>query len=181
MLIKLEHAHLDLILEWRNDPNVRRNMYSNHLITKEEHIAWFNSLQNDPSCQYFVFCRLGVPRGVIYFTNLEPFPHQAMWGFYGAPLAPKGNGVLMELDALEFAFKTLKLPKLNCEVLSTNKHVINLHSKAGFETEGLFRDYHFDGEHYVSVVRMGMLRTQWPSAKKILEARIAKLNDGITP
>ena len=32
---------LSLILEWRNSPKVRKNMYSQHEITIKEHLKWW--------------------------------------------------------------------------------------------------------------------------------------------
>ena len=174
MLTELEDSHLSLILCWRNEQNVRQNMYSTEHITEEEHQNWFYSMRSDPARRYFLFLLNGKPTGVIYFTNMMPFNQQTMWGFYGAPDAPIGNGLHMEFEALEFAFIELSLPKLNCEVIGTNKKVINLHLKTGFQQEGLLRDYHFDGHRYVDVVRLGMVRSQWPKAKRLLTKRILR-------
>lgn len=175
MLTELRAEHLPLVLSWRNDPSVRKNMYTYRNITLQEHEAWFDSMQRDPSQRCLLFSLNKKPTGVINFKNLTPFNQQTMWGFYGAPDAPRGNGLHMELEALEFAFVDLSLPKLNCEVIATNKKVINLHRKAGFQEEGLFRDYHFDGSQYVDVVRLSMLSSQWPQAKRELNARLSSL------
>ena len=174
MLTELLAEQLPLVLKWRNDPAVRQNMYSYEEISPQEHARWFHSMQTDPGRQYFIFSCAGKPTGVVYFTNLMPFNQQAMWGFYSAPGAPRGTGLQMELEALDFAFIDLSLQKLNCEVIATNKKVINLHRKTGFQDEGLFRDYHFDGHRYIDVVRLGMIRSEWPQAKKALTDRIIR-------
>jgi len=172
MLIKLTAEHLDLILQWRNDINVRENMYSTHVIDEGEHQAWFRSVEKDSSKQYFLFQYNEKPYGVIYFYGLAPFSWQAMWGFYGATNAPRGNGLLMELSALEYAFNSLDLQKLNCEVIASNQRVINLHLKTGFKEEGRFRNFHFDGKILHDVVRLGMIAKEFPEARDNLLARI---------
>ncbi len=82
----------------------------------------------------------------------------------------------MEYDAINYAFETLKLHKLNCEVIAYNKAVINLHKKTGFVEEGLFRDFHFYKAKYFDVIRLGMLDSEWLQAKIYLEKRMAILN-----
>ena len=46
---------LSLVLEWRNAPDVRKNMYTSHEITLDEHRVWFESVKNDGRKKYFVF------------------------------------------------------------------------------------------------------------------------------
>ena len=177
MLIALTKEYLDLVLEWRNQANVRENMYSSHKITREEHVNWFAKIREDPSKRYFLFQHHNQLCGVIYFDRLLPFAGQATWGFYGAPDAPPGNGLRMELAALEYAFRSLKLHKLNCEVIATNRQVINLHLKTGFVEEGRFRDYFYDGSKFQDVVRLGIVEGEFPSARTRLCSRIAKLTE----
>ena len=55
-------------------------------------------------------------------------------GFYSAPGAPRGTGLQMELEALDFAFIDLSLQKLNCEVIATNKKVIDCIARQAFKT-----------------------------------------------
>ena len=40
----LTESERDLILPWRNAPEVRRNMYHGHPISPEEHRAWFERM-----------------------------------------------------------------------------------------------------------------------------------------
>jgi len=150
-------------------------MYTSHEISWQEHNDWFNSVQTDSTRLYFIYSDGGDDHGVVYFTDYKPQQAIAFWGFYASDKAPGGTGILMEYDALGYAFETLKLHKLNCEVISYNKAVINLHKKAGFIEEGLFRDYHYFEGRYFDVVRLGMLDSEWEQARDYLQKRIAQL------
>ena len=46
----------------------------------------------------------------------------------------------------------------------------------GFKEEGRFRDFHFDGQSYVDVVRLGILAKEWSAKREEIQTRIAKLN-----
>jgi RimJ/RimL family protein N-acetyltransferase len=70
----------------------------------------------------------------------------------------------------------LSLHKLNGEALVSNSASVNLHKKFGFTREGVFRDQHFDGTHYVDVIRFGLLSAEWEPQRDRLRARIAQLD-----
>lgn len=168
---------LRMVFSWRNTPEVRRNMYTHQEITWDEHVSWFERIDDDPACRYFIYVAENEAHGVVYFTELNQIHHNAFWGFYAGPLAPAGSGTVMEFLTLEMAFGEQGLHKLNCEVISYNQKVINLHKKNGFLVEGVFRDYHFDGEFYHDVIRFGMLQNEWFDVhRERLETRIQKLN-----
>ncbi|PSV46815.1 UDP-4-amino-4,6-dideoxy-N-acetyl-beta-L-altrosamine N-acetyltransferase [Photobacterium indicum] len=171
-LMELEESHLDMILEWRNAPEVRKNMYTNHVISTEEHYAWFNKLQNDKTKKYFVFIKDNVPVGVIGFTEINLIKDTASWAFYANPTAPRGTGSMMEFFALDYAFKELKLHKLRCEVLSFNQMVVKLHTKFGFKVEGELRDAFYDGEQYHDVCHLGIFPQEWKEIRESLKKKL---------
>jgi UDP-4-amino-4,6-dideoxy-N-acetyl-beta-L-altrosamine N-acetyltransferase len=174
----LAEKDLVLVRAWRNAPEVRRNMYSKHEITEAEHQSWFARLKDDDQSHWFIHeDAAGQPDGVVYFTQLQPANGSTFWGFYAGENAVRGIGTHMEFEALEKAFSEFGLHKLNCEVLVSNGQVVNLHKKFGFKEEGLFRDFHFNGESYVDVVRLGILATEWGGKREEMQARIAKLDE----
>lgn len=173
MLEPLTIEDLELVLQWRNQPVVRNNMYTSHEISAEEHKAWFAGLKNDPSRKWYVYSVEGEKYGVVYFTQCDEAKGNAFWGFYSGENAPLGTGLRMELEALELAFEVFGLHKLNCEVIAHNSVVVNMHKKVGFEEEGCFRDFYFDGEQYHDVIRLGMLAVEWPLCKEKLSKRLS--------
>jgi UDP-4-amino-4,6-dideoxy-N-acetyl-beta-L-altrosamine N-acetyltransferase len=176
-LRQITEDDLPLVRTWRNAPAVRRNMYTKHEITETEHRAWFSRLKDDAQSRWLIHENSeGRANGVVYFTQIQPSNRSAFWGFYAADTAPPGTGTRMEFDALDKAFLELGLHKLNCEVLVSNRQVVNLHMKFGFIEEGIFRDFHFDGKNYVNVVRLGILATEWASKREEIQTRITKLN-----
>jgi UDP-4-amino-4,6-dideoxy-N-acetyl-beta-L-altrosamine N-acetyltransferase len=175
-LRKLIENDLPLILTWRNNPDVRRFMYNNHAITKDEHQEWFARMEQNPQSLWYIHeDQKGNPDGVVYFTQYQIEKKNAFWGFYAAPSASAGTGIRLGLDALNEAFDVLRLHKLNTEVLSTNERSLHFHNKLGFRSEGIFRDSHFDGENYINIIRYGILQSEWPEKRPDVEQRIAKL------
>jgi len=142
-LRKIFDSELELMLSWRNAPSVRANMYTRHEITLEDHLVWWQAVQEREDQHYFIYeSEAGLPSGIVAFTLIDRVHSNSSWAFYAAPDAERGTGSKMEFLALEYAFEKLKLHKLHCEVLAFNQTVIKLHQKFGFSIEGVFRDQH---------------------------------------
>lgn len=152
---------LELMLSWRNSPSVRENMYTRHEISLEEHLAWWARLGVREDQAYFMYEADGRPLGVVAFTGVDRASRNSSWAFYASPDAPKGTGSKMEFLALDYAFGTLGLHKLYCEVLAFNAAVVKLHRKFGFTEEGIFREQHLVDDQYVDVHRLGILAVEW--------------------
>ena len=171
-LLPLEESHLQKILDWRNEPAVRQNMYTSREIIFAEHKRWFHSLAGDNSKAYFVAVIDGVECGVIGFSEINSVQGVAAWSFYTSPNALRGSGSLMEYYALDYAFNNLLLHKLRCEVLSFNKAVVKLHTKFGFLVEGQHRDAFFDGTKYHDIYHLGIFSNEWSEQRLIMQKKL---------
>lgn len=153
-------ADLERVLAWRNHPDVRRFMYTQHEISLGEHTRWFEKACKNPKRHLLVYENASTPLG---FINLHQFAPGGIadWGFYAAPDAPKGTGYLLGQAALQYAFIDLGLHKLCGQALAYNDRSVRFHQNLGFQQEGLLRQQHFDGQHYHDVVCFGLLASEW--------------------
>jgi UDP-4-amino-4,6-dideoxy-N-acetyl-beta-L-altrosamine N-acetyltransferase len=156
----MRHTDLERVLAWRNHPDIRRYMYTQHEIGLPEHHDWFNSAAQDPCQHLLIFELRGTALGFIKFSQLAG-SSIADWGFYIAPDAPQGSGRQLGNSACEYAFQQLDLHKICGQALELNERSINFHRRMGFQQEGFLRDQHFDGEHYHSIICFGLLRSEW--------------------
>lgn len=160
---------LDLVLEWRNAEDVRRNMYTHHVISPEEHSRWWQRVSIDPFSRLLIFEIDARPAGVVTFSRYTGKNGSATWAFYSGDRSRRGIGSQMERAALEYAFETLEVRRLECEVLDFNRPVVDFHLKHGFTLEGTRRDaYMRDGEHH-DIYCLSMLSTEWPRSKAIID------------
>ncbi|MFG6554308.1 UDP-4-amino-4,6-dideoxy-N-acetyl-beta-L-altrosamine N-acetyltransferase [Sulfitobacter sp. 1A16808] len=171
-LREIENSELEMIRSWRNAPEVRSKMYTQHEITSEEHQLWWSSVSVREDQAYFIYENSGVPLGVVSFTQMDKVSANCSWAFYSKPNAPKGSGSRMEYLALSRAFQEYNFHKLSCEVLDFNTAVIRLHKKFGFREEGVFREHHNIDGKYVDIVRLGLLSSEWDAARDELKAAL---------
>lgn len=157
-LREIKEGDLELMLAWRNHPDIRSSMFSQSVIEFDQHKAWFKreSEKNDSVWLLFIDYR-GLPAGIIYFTDIDRSSNHAFWGFYAAPGAPPGTGTRMGREALDYFFNILKLHKLNAEVLESNERSYAFHIKIGFKVEGVFRDHYLGSKGYESVTRFALI------------------------
>lgn len=151
---------LNMVLFWRNHPDVRKHMFTQHEIGIDEHQLWFDHVFEDPYKHLLIYELKRRPLGFVNFFSTGK-NGIAEWGFYASPEAPKGVGRNLGQLALNYAFGHLNFHKVCGRALKENERSIRMHMLLGFQQEGVFRDQHFDGERYRHVVCFGLLRTDW--------------------
>lgn len=176
-LTPLEKDDLETILAWRNAPTVRENMYTQDIITLEQHRSWWEKTQKKENAKYFLYKNNNVSFGVVAFTEIDTCHGHACWAFYADPTAPAGTGSWMELLAIDFALIELGLNKLYCEVLSYNVAVINKHKKFGFEVEGVFVDQFKGKEGYSDIIRLAIFGSVWRNKRTEILQKLKSIED----
>ncbi|WP_018145936.1 UDP-4-amino-4,6-dideoxy-N-acetyl-beta-L-altrosamine N-acetyltransferase [Thioalkalivibrio sp. AKL6] len=156
---------LEMVRAWRNHPDVRRFMYTQHTVERDEHEGWFEVAASNPDKNLLIFERGGVPSGFVNVTIADPSARRAEWGFYLAPNAEKGSGFLLGQLALGHVFRDLGQHKLCGEALAYNHRSIRFHERLGFRQEACLRDHHFDGNQFHDVIGFGLLATEWLEEK----------------
>lgn len=162
------------VLAWRNLPEVMQYMYSDHVITQEEHDAWFERMLGDPTKRYWIVQLDGQDVGVANITDIDFRNRSCFWAFYLASPSVRGRGVgsFVEYFVLRYVFDELELNKLSCEVFLFNDSVIDMHKKFGFREEGIFRAHIFKSGKFHDVMRLAILSTEWNSIRPEIEERL---------
>lgn len=158
----LQESDLDLLLQWRNHPQVSRHMFNPAVIEPSSHRRWFDKTRENPLIHAFVFERGTGPAGFVRLDQRSPDQRLGEWGFYAAPDAPRGTGRLMGAAAITHAFEVLNWHRVAGWTLANNERSIKMHLALGFRQEGLMREHHQIGNTFVDVCCFGLLRSEWP-------------------
>jgi UDP-4-amino-4,6-dideoxy-N-acetyl-beta-L-altrosamine N-acetyltransferase len=125
-LVPLCKEHLQTVWQWRNSQRVRSNMHNADLISHEEHLDWFNALQNDLTRQSWIYCQHQRPVGLLNFTDV--LSKHVQWGGYlGETDVLPGSGLVLEWAALQWASTYTHCVTLDAQVLSFNISALKLH------------------------------------------------------
>jgi UDP-4-amino-4,6-dideoxy-N-acetyl-beta-L-altrosamine N-acetyltransferase len=151
---------LPMVLTWRNHPEVRRFMLTQHEISLREHTQWFHSALQDTTRRLLIVQENDTPIGYVQFSGVAPGAI-ADWGFYALPDAPKGTGLKIGTSALDHAFGQLKLHKVYGQAISSNKASICFHERLGFKREAELRDHKRINDKYYTLIGFGLLGDEW--------------------
>ena len=166
---------LELVLRWRNSDRVRENMYKKHVISPDEHLAWFERESVNRKSQLLIFEYRKQPLGVVNFTNIDFENQTCTWGFYiGADDAPRGSGSAMGFLALERIFEQFNIAEVLGEVLSFNEDSLRFHRRLGFEEKTLLSGHKPRSGDTAGVIRLVLSADGWSRIKPELAARFFK-------
>lgn len=175
LLRKMATSDLDMIRSWRNNPDVRRFMYTRHEISKDEHTLWWQRVSELNNFVSLIFEYNNVSMGYVSFSNINILDKKCDWAFYLSKDAIRGIGSLVEFLALEYAFEKILINKLKCEVFSFNQSVIKMHHKFGFSEEGVLRREHFYDGEFFDICLLASFREDWLANKETYKKRISKI------
>jgi UDP-4-amino-4,6-dideoxy-N-acetyl-beta-L-altrosamine N-acetyltransferase len=153
----------EIVLNWRNNPEIARFMYTDHVISQDEHRSWLRNALTDEAQRHWIIHYDAAPVGLVSVTNLDARHSSAQWAFYLASPNVRGKGVGSAVDylILEFVFEELGLHRLSCAVLAFNEQVIAMHESFGFRREGQLRGAIRKGEEWIDVILLSQLREEW--------------------
>jgi UDP-4-amino-4,6-dideoxy-N-acetyl-beta-L-altrosamine N-acetyltransferase len=160
-------ADLELVLTWRNHPDVRHHMYTQNEISSEEHSRWFKTACADPLRHLLILEVDAEPQGYVNFQCNDV--RGAVWGFYLAPLAVKGSGRLLGEAAIDYAFGKLDLDVVWGEVLFDNLASQKFHLRQGFVLESILLEKVIGERKVGNVFRYLLTRDTWQALKRTAE------------
>lgn len=170
----VEAKDRDRILAWRNSDDVRPFMYTDHLISPQEHARWFAGLEGDERRRYWIIELGGKPVGLANLYDIDRPNQRCAWAYYLADPAVRGLGVgsYVEFWVLEYVFEGIKFAKLWCEVLASNEAVWRLHETFGFVIEANFRGHVIKDRARANVFGLGLLAADWRARRPVMAERL---------
>ena len=162
------------VLRWRNSTEVAAYMYTDHVISAEEHARWLAAALSAEDRRYWIIEMDGAPVGLANLARIDPAARRCEWAYYLADASTRGKGVgaQVEYGVIRHVFDGLKLNKLWCEVLLGNDAVWKLHESFGFRREALFRQHVAKGGGFQDVVGLGLLAEDWAAVEPGCAARL---------
>lgn len=163
----LEEKDTDLILKWRNDPEIMEKMISSHPISREEHLRWFHGLQKKNDRLEFVIVIINEeqPIGTVSLKAIDLQHSKAELGKLIGERKYRRKGYATEATKLlvEYGFKELGLNRIYARVLEHNEANIQLNKKLGFKIEGILQEDVYKNGTFVNVVLMALLKKNYYS------------------
>ncbi|MFN3883358.1 MAG: UDP-4-amino-4,6-dideoxy-N-acetyl-beta-L-altrosamine N-acetyltransferase [Rhodocyclaceae bacterium] len=160
------------VREIRNEENVRKWMYTDHVVSVSEHLDWINRLkQDDRQIVFVVLNEERSPLGVVSANAIDRLHKKTDWAYYLTETARGGLGSALEYSFINFIFDVLGMEKLNCEVLEGNDAVVKLHKKFLFQEEGFRRSNIVKNGIRIGVHFLGLTKEDWLAGKADIQEK----------
>ena len=166
-LIRVESMDKQLLLDWRNQFSVNQWMFTDHVISEDEHSHWFKEMLIDKSKVYWKIVLDGIAVGVVFLTGISEQNKTCQWGMYLADVEVRGKGVAQAACVLSFryAFHDLDVNVVKCEAVVQNETAIGLYESVGYVRTGLQEDAVKRGSEMLSVVTLELTRESWSATE----------------
>lgn len=143
----------DMIIRWRNSPDVRKNFIYQELFTREGHENWIKTMIDTGKAVQMIICdsRENRPLGSVYIRDIDRKHKKAEYGiFIGEPEARgRGVGTAAARLMLRYCFEEEGLHRVYLRALAGNVQAVRSYEKAGFVREGYLRDdVRIQGEYW---------------------------------
>ncbi|MCZ7590758.1 MAG: GNAT family N-acetyltransferase [Kiritimatiellae bacterium] len=161
-LVPISVAHTDLVLQWRADPVIARELFSEKPPTREEHLAWLATLGTNRREFVIEATEDQRPLGTIGLSRIDLYNANAEYGILlGKEARGRGFGFAASELLLKHAFDELLLHRLYLRVFANNEPAIKLYERLGFQREGLLREQGRSDLGFRDVIFMGLLKREW--------------------
>ncbi|MCP1143748.1 UDP-4-amino-4,6-dideoxy-N-acetyl-beta-L-altrosamine N-acetyltransferase [Lysinibacillus endophyticus] len=158
----IHREDLGKILDWRNQEFIRNVMFSDSIISWEQHITWYANLLKSSNMISKIFTLDNEDYGILNITDIDLVSNKCNWGFYiGKNNPTKGAGLFLGFTSLEYIFSIMGIRKLCAEVLGSNLISQNFHDKLGFKLDGVLRKHIQRNEKFEDVLLYSIFNDEW--------------------
>ena len=153
-----------LIVAWRNKPSVYRHFIFRQPFTAQLHENWLKTkVDTGQVIQYIIMENpRRRPIGSVYYRDVDPVNESAEYGIFIGEEDCLGRGLGTEAARLftRFGLDVLKMHRISLRVLGGNDIARRSYEKAGFVTEGVFKDMVKLGGEFRDVTMMAIVNKE---------------------
>ena len=168
-LIRVQAEHLSLILRWRNNDWVRKNMFVQDILQEKDQLAWFNSI-NNASNYYFIIEYLGEKVGLIHAKNFSEEDGIGEGGIFIGEydFLETWASVMASICLLNFIFAKTNINRSMVRVQAHNRRAISYNLKLGYKID--FED--------ANELRMILDKEDFLHKTTVLKSVLSKISKG---
>ncbi len=132
-LVRLEKGQLELLRQWRNAPEIAKNMEFQEYITPEMQEKWFRTINNIHHF-YFLIKKDNEWVGLIHLSNISFDEKTADAGIFISNQSYINTSIpaYASFALLDFAFMDIKLKSIHIKVNKNNKKALKYNQHLGF-------------------------------------------------
>lgn len=165
ILRPITEADTGLIVNWRNKDFVKKNFLYRLGLTTEIHQKWLQEkVFTGNVVQFIIEMQEGnnnTPVGSVYLRDIDYENSSAEFGIFIGEDSARGKGIGTKATKmiLDYGHKKLGLHRIFLRLLAENIPAYKSYRKAGFVTEGIFRDMKKIDGKFVDIMFMSSIQS----------------------
>ena len=152
----------DLIVNWRNQEEIKSRFFFREPFTREMHENWMRTKVDTGKVVQFIVCMNDgdVPVGSTYYRDIDMEAGMAEDGVFIGESDARGHGIGKEILALtlKYGWEQLGLSRVRARAISTNEASIQSFLHSGFNKDELVKSVLCSDGTYVDMVFMSIGR-----------------------
>lgn len=166
-LRKIEEKDLEMIMNWRMDPDITRYMNTDPKLTIEGQREWLKRIETDDKVLYWLIEADGVPAGVICLIEIDWENKTSSWGYYIGEKKCRSlkMALSLEMSLYDFVFDELGFDSLHNEVFALNKGVIKLHEACGSRIESIGQGEVTKNGEAFDIAHINITKEEWDAIR----------------
>ena len=164
--IKLQKEHLEMVMQWRIQPEVSQHMLTDISSDFDKQLQWFQKESCDETYRYWIIVNQDIPIGVFNLAAIDPENRCCSAGYYIGELQYRSLGAMLPPYFYNYIFNEMRFHKIYGEVVSGNENVLKMHQIHGYREVGNYRDHLYKNGQYYDVILIELLAEDWGKLKK---------------
>lgn len=176
---RIQECDLELLRQWRMQPDITKYMNTDPQITVEDQKSWYNRIMQQKDEYYWIIVVDNVKVGLASLVEPDLKNRRIHTGVYVAVKEKRSLRLILDIqwNLYSFAFDRLGYHKVCEEVFSLNKPVLRILDMCGSKREGELRNHVFKNGIYYDVTVRGILQNEWNEMKESLNYNIVKIEE----
>lgn len=157
--VPLEERHLDNLLRWLQDADLRDHIGTVFPPVRQQHLEWYRSLCGDRTRFAQAIELDGEHVGIIGLSGIDLVYRCAELWIYLGDGKERGKGTAREAFRLlaDFSFQTLGLNRIFVQVFAFNGRALRFFTSCGMQPEGVLRESVFKRGRFHDKHVLGLL------------------------
>lgn len=166
-LRNIREDDLEMIMNWRCDPDITKYMNTNPKLTLEDQKKWFKNMKKREDIRNWLIEVDGESAGIICIMNINWRERNTSWGYYIGEKKFRSlkTALSLEMSLYDYVFESLGFEELHNEVFSLNAGVVKLHEACGsYIVKEVKGEIEKEGVAY-DITHMSITAEEWKKIK----------------
>lgn len=170
-LKRVTENDLELMMNWRNDEEISRHLFSSVKLTMEDQLKWFERYKNDDTQIRWIIYADGVPVGSSYLVDIDEKNKRCESGWFIAEKQYRSMNTTLTIrwNVFDYVFDTLGFNRQYGYILAENKGLIRFARVGGPEIEGVLKEHILKDGKFQDVYMIGLTKAAWYEKKSQFE------------